>query len=310
MESSAMEDEPEPEKTLLKVTVKTSPEAAESLTELLMQVGGQGGVEVAPLPGPEDGSQPLALITYWEKDRELKAKREQVLRFLDKLRSEGITVGEGTILIEPFIDRGWERRWKLFFKPLRVGRLVVKPTWRRYKLKPEDVVIHLDPGMAFGTGGHATTMGCLTALEQLIQGGERVLDLGTGSGILAMAAKKLGAQEVLALDIDPLACQVARENLVKNGIEEGIKVQEGGIEKAEGFFDLILANLHTEVLLELLSEFKTRLTPRGHLILSGILEAKGPLMMEAIKGHDFCLNNIQAAEGWLTLWAKPTTSHD
>lgn len=309
MKASAPKDEPEPEKPLLKVTVKTSPQAAESLTELLIQAGGEGGVEIAPLAEAAEDSPELALISYWQNDQKLKAKREEVLNFLEKLRRQGVPVGIGAVLIEPFIERGWERRWKLFFKPLRVGRLVVKPTWRRCKLGPEDIIIHIDPGMAFGTGGHATTIGCLAALEQLLEGGEKVLDLGTGSGILAIAAKKLGAREVLALDTDVQACQVAQENLAQNGIGEGVTVEVGGIEKAPGLFDLILANLHTEILLELLPAFKTRLAPQGNLILSGILESQGAYMKIAVERHGFCNYNLQTAEGWSTLWLKPSEEH-
>lgn len=305
-----MEAEPEPKKPLMKVTVKTSPQAAESLSELLMKLGGRGGVELAPLPEPQDASQPLALITYWEKDRELKTKRDQVMKFLERLKRQGVLVGEGAILVEPFIDRGWERRWKLFFKPLRVGRLVIKPTWRRCKITPDDVVIHINPGMAFGTGGHATTAGCLTAVEQLIKGGEKVLDVGTGSGILAIAARQLGAAQVLALDTDHAACKVAQENLAKNNITGGVKVEAGSIEKAPGLYDLILANLHTEVLMDLLPAFKSRLAAGGNLIISGILESQGPAMKAEAERHKFCTFNSQTSEGWVTLWLKPLPEHE
>ena len=178
----------------------------------------------------------------------------------------------------------WSSSWKVNFKPLRVGRrLLIVPSWEQVQPRPDDIVLHLDPGMAFGTGGHETTRLCLELLEQIMDTmptllTPAVLDLGTGSGILAMAAVQLGAGRVCAVDIDADAVEVARENLAINGLLGQVECSTTPLESLSGSFDVILANILAEELVRLAPFLAERLAPGGSLVLSGILAEKEGLV--------------------------------
>ncbi|MBL0224187.1 MAG: 50S ribosomal protein L11 methyltransferase [Geobacteraceae bacterium] len=194
----------------------------------------------------------------------------------------------GCVLAEPELSsvstEDWSTSWKANFKPLRVGnRLLIVPSWEEVQPRPGDIVLHLDPGMAFGTGGHETTRLCLELLEQIMDDmplllSPSVLDLGTGSGILAMAAVQLGAGRVYAVDIDPQAVEVARENLATNGLTEQVECSTTPLESLSEDFDVILANILAEELVRLAPFLARRLKPGGSLVLSGILAEKEGLV--------------------------------
>ena len=190
----------------------------------------------------------------------------------------------------------WSSSWKVHFKPLRVGkRLLIVPTWEEAVQLPDDLLLRIDPGMAFGTGGHETTRLCLELLENLMNSigatQPSLLDLGTGSGILAMAASLLGAGRILALDIDPDAIEVARENLALNGLAEKVVCGTTPIESILESFDIILANILAEELVRLAPVLATHLNPGGALILSGILSEK-----EGLVRKGFAMQPLQFLE--------------
>jgi len=176
------------------------------------------------------------------------------------------------------VEQDWETLWKKHYKPLPIGeRLIIKPSWEDYTATSEQVVIEIDPGMAFGTGQHATTRGCLVALERHLRRGMAVLDLGTGSGILAIAAAKLGASQVLALDINPAAVSVARSNAQANGVSDAVAVTLGTLPKDKTWrrnFDLVVANITAQVIDELAEPLVRSLKPQGILIAGGIIEER------------------------------------
>ncbi|MFZ4857036.1 MAG: 50S ribosomal protein L11 methyltransferase [Desulfuromonadaceae bacterium] len=178
----------------------------------------------------------------------------------------------------------WSSSWKVHFKPLRVGKhLLIVPTWEDAVQLPGDLIIRIDPGMAFGTGGHETTRLCLELLETVMDNSPlltvpSLLDLGTGSGILAIAANLLGAGRILALDIDPDAVEVARENLALNDMSDRVECGTTPLESLTENFDIILANILAEELVRLAQSLAERLHPGGSLILSGILAEKEPLV--------------------------------
>ncbi len=178
-----------------------------------LSVAGCGGFEV------RETAQPPAVAGYLPVDDRLEARLSQLKDALARLPGYGIT-GAGTELTLHYVEEAdWANAWKAYFKPMRVGRrLVVTPPWEHPDLAPDDIPIVIDPGMAFGTGSHPTTQLCLAALEDFVQPGQAVADVGTGSGILAIAAAKLGAAHVAANDIDPLAVKIARENAAVNGV--------------------------------------------------------------------------------------------
>jgi len=171
-------------------------------------------------------------------------------------------------------EEDWANEWKKYFKPVRVGKnIMIKPTWEAAVLQEGDLVIEIDPGMAFGTGTHPTTVLCLEALEKYVQPEQLVYDIGTGSGILAVAAAKLGA-EVQAGDIDSLAVRIAKENISLNKVEDRVKVEAGDL--GEVFIDqadIVIANIIADVIIELLPQLPSLLKPGGLFIASGIIDA-------------------------------------
>lgn len=201
----------------------------------------------------------------------------------------------------------WSSSWKVHFKPLRVGKhILIVPTWEDAAELPGDLVIRIDPGMAFGTGGHETTRLCLELLESVMEGGPllmvpSLLDLGTGSGILAMAASLLGAGRILALDIDPDAVEVARENLVLNEMSDLIECGTAPLESLTEHFDIILANILAEELVRLAPYLTERLQPGGSLILSGILTEKESLVRHGFASQPLKYIQTASAGEWVAM---------
>jgi ribosomal protein L11 methyltransferase len=212
---------------------------------------------------------------------------EPVLRQARQLAEE-VMPGEGVDVEAEWVpDEDWARLWKRGIEPRRVtDRIVVRPTWAEFAGNAGDVVLIIDPQMAFGTGEHATTRGCLRLLDDALRPGDRVLDVGSGSGILAIAAARLGAAEVIAVEADADANLNARENLALNGVEGQVRLEEAFAD-AElmtrlGTFDLVLANILSSVIRPLLPSFRTALRPGGRLIVSGILrEESGDVLADA-----------------------------
>jgi len=200
-------------------------------------------------------------------------------------------------------EEEWAEAWKAHYEPQHIGRrLVVSPSWQTYASDGE-VVITLDPGMAFGTGLHPTTRMCLEALEEHLSRGVRVLDVGTGSGILAIAAAKLGASAVLALDTDPLAVKIARENVLANGVRKTVEAKEGSLEMAKGaLFDLIVVNILARTIADLIEKgLLDHLKPEGLLIAAGIMASEEDETRKTLRERGLKeLSPLQKGD-WVTL---------
>jgi ribosomal protein L11 methyltransferase len=205
-------------------------------------------------------------------------------------------------LIEPFIEHQGERRFFWLRKPRPIGeRLLLARGGAPPSRTGNRITLFLDFRSAFGTGGHGTTEGCLLAIERHLRSGVGVLDVGTGTGILALAALRLGAGRVTAVDIDRAACLETRRNLALNGIEHGIDVIEGGLEKAEGKFGLVVANLRTPILAELMGGLCGKVAEGGLLILSGILERELPSFQVLLERRFLKAVETRRIHGWMTL---------
>ncbi len=186
-------------------------------------------------------------------------------------------------VVSTVAQQDWAEGWKQHFSASRFGRrLIVKPTWEELPVAADDVVVSLDPGMAFGTGSHETTRLCLQALAELYDAAPRarLLDVGTGSGILAIAAVRLGATTVVANDIDPEACVVARENAGLNGVADQIDITDAPLEALTGTYDVVIANILAEENVRLAPHLLAHLAPGGSLLLSGILREKEGLVRD------------------------------
>jgi len=203
-------------------------------------------------------------------------------------------------------ERDWAWGWKKRFKPLRIGRnIVIKPSWEeKFRAHEGDVVIEIDPGQAFGTGAHASTALALEAIEEVLSGEMRpkkCLDAGCGTGILAMAAARLGCGRVLAIDLDPDAVEAAEENVNRNGLGGKVAVRLAVPEEVHGRFGLILANLSRTVLLMLPVEFARLSEPGALLVMSGLLEAQADEVLEEYKARGFRLKARADSGGWSSL---------
>ena len=285
-------------------SVVVTGETAEAVTDLFSQYSHSGGVAIQEVSEPDEiriGPQSLtknrrvriaafAPLPQDGEDGAIVAARQGLrdgLSYLDMITSVG-ELHERTIA-----DEDWESAWREHFHPNRVGiRSVVVPTWRDYDPEPDDIVIRLDPGMAFGTGLHPTTQLCARELEKRVQPEETVLDVGCGSGILSIIAARLGAGQVRGIDIDPVAITAAMENVAHNTLSDVIDIREGTLPRtgqdpldvaqqdwpeavrASGGWDIVVANLTAEVLEELAAPLAVATRPGGVLIGSGIIAEK------------------------------------
>ena len=202
----------------------------------------------------------------------------------------------------------WSESWKAFFTPQHVGEhTVIVPTWRSYDPQPDEVVLHLDPGMAFGTGLHATTRLCLIAMECLLHPGMSVLDVGTGSGILAISAALQGAEPVHAIDTDPTCVQVARDNVALNNVKDRVTVQRGTLEASPnkspvaGNYDLLLINILAEVIVDMALAIGATLIEKGLVVGSGIIETKASQVKRALAGEHIIVNESLHEDDWVAL---------
>jgi len=207
----------------------------------------------------------------------------------------------------------WSETWKSFFKPLIIGKkIVVKPTWETYEQKPGQVVIEIDPGQAFGTGKHPSTALCLEIIELILSKSSRkksdpvtsVLDVGTGSGILGIAAALLGARRVLGLDIDPQALEVAEENLRRNGVEGIMSVSSTPLHRLDEIYDLVIANLTAPVINQMAASLSSCVSPKGWLVLSGILNEQMEEVVKSFQARYFNMIESWSSEEWLAILLK------
>ena len=203
-------------------------------------------------------------------------------------------------------EENWAEEWKKYFKPFRAGSsLVVKPTWEAYDAQPGDRVIEIDPGMAFGSGTHETTGMCLSLLEKAIHGGERVIDVGTGSGILAIGAALLGASEVLATDIDPNAVRVAAENIAHNGLSDRVRAEQGDLlEHVDQVCDVCVANIIADVIIGFAAPLKQHIVPGGIFICSGIIREREDEVLAALRAAAYTVLEVCHRGEWTAILSR------
>ena len=260
------------------LSVEAAPEFVEPLSEIFQRYG-HGGVVIEQDAdyNPDEGEaapEPdwVVVKTYLPMDASTEDRRNQIdlgVRLVAHL-------GSVSSLRERVLEeQEWADAWKRHFHVLRVGtRVVIVPTWREYEPGESDVVVRLDPGMAFGTGHHPTTRMCLKLLEEVVRPGDSVLDVGCGSGILSIAAAKLGAGSGLALDIDTSAVEAAEANLHQNGVACTVRIAQGSLPDPDvlaSTFDIVVANISGKVVSELADQLVAAARPGGCLIVSGIL---------------------------------------
>lgn len=307
----------------MEITVITSHEAKEAATEVLYRAGAAGVVvedSISPLLAddledylPYDQALlPLSevrLTAYLPHDENVISTVESIRAEVAALFEFGLDAGKAEVAALEVEDEEWATSWKQYYKPIPVGdRLLVKPSWETAEPSFRDrLVIELDPGMAFGTGTHETTTMCMEILAEADLSGKRVVDVGSGSGILAIAAARLGALAVEALDYDPMAVKVARENVERNGVVGVVNVQQSDLLGAvEGQYDVIVANIIARIIIAALPSVAEHLKPGGLFIASGIIREKADQVAHELADRGFLVMERREAGEWVAFVAgKP-----
>ncbi|MBQ6820300.1 MAG: 50S ribosomal protein L11 methyltransferase [Clostridium sp.] len=234
---------------------------------------------------------------------------ESVLRYIDEkmkeLKELGIDTGVAKIESEKMYEEDWANNWKKYYKPTKIGeRIVVKPTWEEYQAKEDELVLELDPGMAFGTGTHETTRMCIQALDKYVEKDSTVFDVGCGSGILAIAAAKLGAKKAVGVDLDPVAVESAKENVGFNNLDN-IEILYGNlVEVIDGKADIVVANIIAEIICILTEDVKRVLKEDGYFITSGIIHDRVEMVTNALEKTGFEVLEVNKDGEWNCIVAK------
>ena len=239
---------------------------------------------------------------FW-KDAPLARAAHDTLAALERLTAAGVLERGPVFTLTAMEDQDWLEGWKQYFSPIEISpRLAITPSWEQFTPREGQAAVILDPGMAFGTGAHGTTYTCLQALSDFLQPGMRVCDVGAGSGILAIAAVKLGAGAITATDNDDLAIRVARENAELNDVAERIDFRVASLlDGVDGPFDLVIANILAPVILELLPQLPRVLVPGGVFISSGYIMEQEPDIRAALEKAGHRILQRYEREGWVTL---------
>ncbi len=283
----------------LEISVRVNGEAAEAVAEVLTRYAPQG--VVFDLDPEKGGHAPVTVKAYLAVDEALERRKREIEIALGHLSHIWSAIPEPAFRLLP--DQDWMAQWKDQIPVLHLGkRIVIKPSWREYVPAPGEIVLEMDPGLAFGTGLHPTTRLCVSAIEQVLEPGTSVLDLGTGTGILAMVAARLGAGRVLAVDHDENAVVAARRNIRANHLAREIEVRHGSLKDISGRYDLVVANILAPVIIEMAHNgLATRVEPGGTLIVSGILEEQAQEVVDTLHAVGLEWVDTQGEEEWVAI---------
>jgi ribosomal protein L11 methyltransferase len=294
----------------LELTVTCDNEAIEAVSEILGRVS--QGTAVRPtrlirdpndeLSAREDPTAPYEITAHIPEDEAAPAAVEVTERALWHLQAFGLRpVGE--LQVRSVDDADWTDAWKAGYVPQRIGRLVIVPSWLEESIGPDEVVLHLDPGMAFGTGLHPTTRGCLTLLQEISPMPPVVLDVGSGSGILALAALRLGAERAVCYDTDPLAVEATLTNAAANDLADRVTANLGSLppRPVGAPYPLVLANLVAAVLIDLAEPLTAHTAPGGTLLASGIIDIRAEEVLNVLTAAGFVLHSRLDDGEWVSL---------
>ncbi|SHM05589.1 [LSU ribosomal protein L11P]-lysine N-methyltransferase [Caldanaerovirga acetigignens] len=302
----------------LEIKVKTSTEAIEAIANIFYEAGAAGVVIEDPkdllnredpwdyVEIPEGIDFEKAIVTgYLPESEQVNELLQEIGKRIAELPRFGLDLGSGEMEVSFVEESDWANAWKVYYQILRIGkRLVVKPSWLDYDPKVGEVIIELDPGMAFGTGTHETTAMCLEFLERYVKEGQTVIDVGCGSGILSIAAAKLGAAKVLAIDKDQVALKVARENVERNGVRQVEVVRGDGLKGMNFKADIIVANIIADVIVEIAVDATANLKNGGFFICSGIIKDKKFYVCRALEKAGFDVIEQMEKGDWITLVSR------
>ena len=298
----------------VKITLSTPPELVDPLSNFITETGAQGVSQEELEPATPDDfpkfTEREELMAYFPADTHAESRIASLKAYIDNLSEIFPELDRPSFSTETITDPDWEEQWKKYFKPLRISKdIVVKPTWERYTPTGRDIVIEIDPGMAFGTGQHPSTRMCMIALEDILLKDRsiekwRVLDVGTGTGILGISCAKLGAQRVVCLDIDPRSIEIASKNVDINRVEDRVQIINKDASIYDGTFDLIVANLTSETLLKLRTHLISMTETGGYLVISGIIDQDRKVIEERFLTDDVTLHSVITEKEWVCYLLK------
>ena len=289
--------------TWQQVSISVTREAVEATANLFCEAGARNGVEIddplllkelkehttwelCDLPMPEE-TEIVTVSAYYPEDEELSGRLSTIKEGLSEIEKRIGSFQVGQLRFRKVSEKDWANEWKQYFHTTKIGsQIVIKPDWESYTPTAEEKVIELDPGMAFGTGTHATTRMCIERLEELVTPNIDVYDVGTGSGILAMTAALMGARSIHAIDIDGKAVEVAKENIAKNHLSNRITVKKGNLlDDADEKADLIVANIIADIIITLLPDAFKKLRQGGLFLASGVIKERLCDVEKAARNH-------------------------
>ncbi len=290
------------------VSAETVLQSIDSVTEILADLFyglGLKGVVINETPEKSAGQVRVSVTGYFPSNESLSENRSLLASSVRALAVDAIS--RCALAYEEIDEEDWADSWKDHFYPQKIGRhIVVKPTWRNCEPASGDIVIEIDPGMAFGTGTHATTRMCLISLERYFKKGMSFLDVGTGSGILMVGAFLMGATRVCGVDNDPVAVEIARANLALNRVpsdRSGVSVTDL-VDGVGGPFDMVCANILAEVVVKLIPAVKQVLAPGGMFVCSGIIRSKRGLVEDQLQQFGFRIVDEMTEEEWVCIVSK------
>ena len=302
----------------IEVNIAVTHEAVDAVADIMTSAGAQGvAIEDPQLINdlrnsgtwelcdiPEQENTEIVTVSAYYVDNE---RLENIIK---KIEAEVALVEErigqcrfGNTRFRKVTEQDWANEWKQYFHVTHVGKsLVIKPSWEEYVAQPGEHIIKIDPGMAFGTGTHHTTNMCMSRLEAVLPADATVYDVGTGSGILAIAAALLGAKEVVAVDIDPNAVKVAKENIAENGLQNVVDVREGDLlAGTTGKADLIVANIIADIIIMFVKDVPLRLKPNGIFLASGIITERMQDVAAAAEAAGMKVDHVDERGGWVVM---------
>ena len=302
------------------LTVEVLREAEEAASNILIELGSQGVAidDSADYLGrvgkygevfPEVKQVDTVKITaYYPEHVDIDAVEKEVAQRLSALSDFGVNAGDIHYDTQELAEQDWAENWKKYYEPTRISHdLTIVPSWTDYEAKTGEKIIRLDPGMAFGTGTHPTTKMSLFALEQVLRGGETVLDVGTGSGVLSIASSLLGAKSIYAYDLDEVAVRVAQENIDLNAGTENIHVATGNLLQGVDIqADVIVANILADIWINMTEDAYRLVKDEGYLIMSGIISEKWEMVRESAEKAGFFLETHMIQGEWNACVFKKT----
>ncbi|MFR9070870.1 MAG: 50S ribosomal protein L11 methyltransferase, partial [Paraclostridium sp.] len=252
------------------------------------------------------GYDGVIIKTYITEERDVTDDIKLIKEKIDGLKEFGIDVGEAIVELSQVDEEDWANEWKNYYKPTKIGeKIVVKPTWEEYEKAESDLIIELDPGMAFGTGTHETTSMCIRELEKYVKPESKVFDIGCGSGILAIAAAKLGAKDVLAVDLDEVAVKVSKENIELNKVEGSVTALHGNLmEVVTDKADIVVANIIADIIKILAKDIKQFMKDDAVFISSGIIHAKVDEVKQALTENGLEIVHVESLGEWNAIVSK------